>query len=151
MIKVLFVCLGNICRSPMAEFLFKDYLDKLGVLDKFVIESRGTSNWEEGNPVYPGTKEILDKYNIDYSGKTSMQITDEDFIEFDYIIGMDHKNVRNLKDFRNGKYRHKVFQYLEDRDVLDPWYTKDFEATHDDLVSNFDLWYEKIVSEKGLK
>ena len=96
--KVLFVCLGNICRSTMAEFVFKDKLEKNGLSNDYHVESRATSSWEHGNPIHPGTQKILRKYGIDYDkDKTSRKISNQDFEDYDYILGMDDSNIENLK------------------------------------------------------
>ena len=135
MIKVLFVCHGNICRSPMAEFLFKKLVKDKGLEDCFEIASAATSTEEIGNPVHYGTKRILDKFNIDYSKKRAYQLTKSDVQYYDYIIGMDQYNLRNLERMFGKKNK---FSLLLDypklyRDVLDPWYTGDFATTYADV------------------
>ena len=99
MTKVLFVCLGNICRSPMAEFLFKDMVNKKGLRDKFIIESAGTSNEEEGNPVHYGTKNKLAEVGINVDGKYARQLKKDDYEKFDYIIAMEQRNIRDIYDY----------------------------------------------------
>ena len=135
MIKVLFVCHGNICRSPMAEFLFKKLVSDKGLEDCFYIASDATSTEEIGNPVHYGTKKILDKFNIDYRYKRAYQITYNDVLEYDYIICMDKNNMRNLNRMFgiNPKFT-MLLDYPElNRDVLDPWYTGDFNSTYKDI------------------
>ena len=146
MIKVLFVCHGNICRSPMAEFLFKDLIDKQGLSDCFVVASAATSTEEIGNPVHYGTKRILDKLNIDYSRKRAYQITKEDVNYYDYIIAMDRNNIRNLERmFGNNSKFSLLLDYLGlNRDVLDPWYTGDFNSTYNDVVLGNNAFLEYL-------
>ena len=106
--KVMFVCLGNICRSPMAEFVMKS------ITDDFYIESRATSNWEHGNPIHEGTQKALTDHAIAYDlGKTSLQISDKDFAIFDYIIGMDASNVADLKKMAPKQYQDKICQFMD--------------------------------------
>lgn len=134
----MFVCHGNICRSTMAEFLMKDLVAKKGLSEKFYIQSAGTSDEEEGNPVHYGTRKILDRLGISYSGKRAVQLDVQDYNRYDYFIGMDSANRRNMKRLFNGDPENKVsclLDYTErPRDVADPWYTHDFEATYNDVV-----------------
>jgi protein-tyrosine phosphatase len=138
MIKVLFICHGNICRSPMAEFIFKDMVEKAGCADRFYIESAATSTEEIGNPVYPPARKRLAKAGISCAGKTARQITVADYEEFDYLIGMDDWNIRNMNRFWHGDKDGKIIKLLDltelKRDVADPWYTGDFEQTYQDIV-----------------
>ena len=134
----MFVCHGNICRSTMAEFLMKDLVAKKGLSEKFYIQSAGTSDEEEGNPVHYGTRKILDRLKISYSGKRAVQLDVQDYNRYEYFIGMDSANRRNMKRLFNGDPENKVsclLDYTErPRDVADPWYTHDFEATYNDVV-----------------
>ncbi|MGT2888462.1 low molecular weight phosphotyrosine protein phosphatase [Streptococcus didelphis] len=124
--KVCFVCLGNICRSTMAEFVMKTMLAG----EDIAVESRGTSNWEHGNPIHPGTQKILTKYAIDYDKKKrSLQITERDLEAFDYLIGMDKENVKDLLALSKGRWDSKIHLFIEGG-VPDPWYTGDFEETY---------------------
>ena len=136
MIKVLFICHGNICRSPMAEYLFRDLLKKYGAERDFCAESRAVSSEESGNPVHPGTKKVLDRLGISCKEKRAQLITKADCDEFDYLVLMDQKNERWLRPYL-GKNEKKVSLLLnwcgEERDVADPWYTGDFEATYRDV------------------
>ena len=139
--KIVFVCLGNICRSPMAEFVMKDLTD--GVY----VESRATSDWEHGNPIHSGTQAIFKKYAIPYDqSKTSQQISQQDFVDFDYIIGMDESNFQDLRKIAPGKYLEKVFQF-EEKSVLDPWYTGDFDETYRLVLAGCQKWIKRIKSE----
>ncbi len=133
-IRVMFVCHGNICRSPMAEFLLKDMVDKRGISDRFIIESAATTNEEIGNPVYPGTRKRLAREGISVDGKFAKRLRRDDYDKFDLIIGMDEENMRDMKRlFGDGKV-YKMMEFAGiDRDVADPWYTGDFEATYDDI------------------
>lgn len=137
MTKILFVCHGNICRSPMAEFVMKDMTERASVSSKFYIESAATSTEEIGNPVYPPARRKMAEYGIDCSGKTARQITKADYARYDLIIGMDSANIRNmLRIFGSdpdGKI-HKLMDYTSRHgDVADPWYTGDFEETWIDV------------------
>lgn len=136
MIKVMFVCHGNICRSTMAEFLFRDMVDKKGVGDRFIVASSATSREEIGNGVHYGTRKVLDRFGIDYSKKRAVQLTRADLDKYDYFIGMDDANVRNMTRILGD--REKVFKFLdfagENRSIADPWYTGDFEETYRDVI-----------------
>ena len=139
MIKILFVCHGNICRSPMAEFVFKDMVKKAGISDSFYIASAATSTEELGNPPHRGTREILGRLGISYDGKYAVQITRADYDKYDLIIGMDSANIRNLKRILGEDKENKIYKLLEfaglSRDVDDPWYTGRFETTYQDILT----------------
>ncbi|HEL9634761.1 TPA: low molecular weight phosphotyrosine protein phosphatase [Streptococcus suis] len=136
--KIVFVCLGNICRSPMAEFVMKS------ITDLHHIESRATSSWEHGNPIYPGTQKIFKQHNIPYDQtKTSQQISQTDFEEFDVIIGMDSNNVRDLRKMAPAHAQDKIFQFAE-KSVPDPWYTGDFDETYRLVKQGCQAWLEKL-------
>ena len=137
MIKILFVCHGNICRSPMAEFVMKDVVNKKRIADMFEISSAATSTEEIGNPVYPPARAKLKEHNISCAGKTARQMTAADYTYYDYIIAMDRFNLRNMKKFI-GNDKYKKVSLLMDYtnrpgDVADPWYTGDFETTWRDI------------------
>ena len=155
MTKILFVCYGNICRSPMAEFLFKDYLKKKGVADMFYIESAATSCEELGNPVYPPAKKVLNELSIDCSGKRARRICLADYDKFDYIVGMDEMNIRDMKNFFGGDKDGKIYKLLDfadgrtHKDVADPWYTHDFETTKRDIMVGIDGFYKCLINAKN--
>ena len=132
MIKILFICHGNICRSPMAEFIMKDLVKQAGKDREFTIASAATSREELGNPVYPPVRRMLRQHGIDCSGKTARQITPEDYTRFDLLIGMDHANLRNMQRFLQGDPDQKLHLLLEytnrPGEVADPWYSGDFDA-----------------------
>lgn len=137
--KILFVCHGNICRSPMAEFVLKDMVEKTDRTREFVIESAATSTEEIGNPVYPPARRMLAKHGIGCAGKTARQIRRSDYSNFDLIIGMDDTNMRNMARAFGGDPEgklHLLMDYSEHpgRNVADPWYTGDFDATWRDVV-----------------
>ena len=137
MIKILFICLGNICRSPMAEFLLKDMVKKRGIADDFYIASAATSTYEIGNPVHRGTRVKLAQYGISVAGKTAVQLTKEDYARYDYLIGMDTANIRDIMRIIGSDLQHKVYKLLQfagsERNIADPWYTGNFDVTYDDI------------------
>lgn len=136
--KILFVCHGNICRSPMAEFVMKDLVQKAGLSDHFYIESAATSTEEIGNEVYPPAKRKLAEHGISCKGKTARQMTRSDYQRFDLLIGMDDWNIRNMTRIAGGDPEGKVHKLLDytarKGDVADPWYTGDFDATWRDVT-----------------
>jgi len=137
-IRILFVCHGNICRSPMAEFIFKDMTAKAGLPAHFHIASAATSTEELGNPVYPPARRKLSEHGISCAGKTARQITRRDYADFDLIIGMDSANMRNMLRFFGGDREGKLKLLLEyagrpNDSVADPWYTDDFDAAYRDI------------------
>ena len=136
--KILFVCHGNICRSPMAEFVMKDLTAKAGRAEEFHIESAATSREELGNPVYPPARKLLNSKGIDCSGKRARQITKKDYDNFDLLIGMDEMNMVNMRrvfgDDQEGKI-HMLMDFTgRPGDVADPWYTGDFDTTWTDVL-----------------
>ncbi len=139
MIKLLFICHGNICRSPMAEFVMKDLVSKAGREREFYIESAATSTEELGNPVYPPARVKLAEHGISCAGKTARQVRPDDYERFDLLICMDRNNLRNLRRIIADDPEQKVRLLMDytgsGRDVADPWYTGDFDATWDDAVA----------------
>ena len=136
--RILFVCHGNICRSPMAEFVMKDLVKKSGLEDEFYIESAATSTEEIGNEVYPPAKRKLAEHGIGCKGKTARQMTRSDYDRFDLLIGMDEWNIRNMNRICGGDPENKIHMLLDytnrPGDVADPWYTGNFEATWRDVL-----------------
>ena len=142
MIKILFICHGNICRSPMAEFMFKDMLRNLNMEDKFYIASAATSSEEiwngVGSPVYPPAKKELTKHGISCGGKRAVQVTRQDYDKYDYIICMDSANIRNTERITGPDKDHKISLLLDyagraGQSIADPWYTGNFEITYKDI------------------
>ena len=135
--KILFVCHGNICRSPMAEFVMKDLVNKAGLADQFTIASAATSAEEIGNPVYPPARRKLAQHGISCAGHAARQLTAADYNRWDLFLGMDSANLRNMRRMFNGDPEGKVKALLsyagEERDISDPWYTGNFEATWQDV------------------
>ena len=135
--KILFVCHGNICRSPMAEFVMKDLVSQAGLEGRFTIESAATSNEEIGNPVYPPARRKLAEHGISSAGKTARRMTSADYSRFDLLIGMDDWNISNMQRICGGDPEGKIHKLLEFAgragDISDPWYTGDFEATWQDV------------------
>ena len=138
MIKIMFVCHGNICRSPMAEFVFRHMINKRGLADKISVASSATSTEEIGNDTHRGTKAILTKYGIPFTRREAVQLTRADYNKYDMFIGMDSYNIRNMLRIFGADPDGKVIKLLDltDRggDVADPWYTGDFEATYRDVT-----------------
>ena len=136
--KILFVCHGNICRSPMAEFVMKHMVEEQGLQDQFEIASAATSTEEIGNPVYPPARRKLAEHGIGCQGKTARQMTLEDYRYFDHIIVMDHNNIHNVKRLLGEDKDHKISLLMDytnrPGEVADPWYTGDFEATWRDVL-----------------
>ena len=136
--KLLFVCHGNICRSPMAEMVMKRLVGEAGRTEEFEIASAATSTEEIGNPVYPPARRKLAEHGISCDGKTARQITREDYLYYDVIVAMDRNNLRNLRRLLGEDTEQKIHLLMDytDRpgDVADPWYTGDFEATWRDVL-----------------
>ena len=137
MIKILFVCHGNICRSPMAEFVMKDLVKQAGLESEFLIESAACTSEEIGNPVYPPARRKLAEHGIDCSGKTARRLTAYDYRRYDLLIGMDGENLEDMHRMYGGDRNDKIRLLMDytDRpgDVADPWYTRDFDATWRDV------------------
>ncbi len=138
-IRILFVCHGNICRSPMAEFVMKDLVEKRGLEDLFVIASAATSTEEIGNDVHHGTKRILDRMGVPYEARSARRLRSTDARAWDYLIGMDEANIRNMRRMLGSEAEDRIFKLMEFAgsydDVADPWYTGDFETTYDDVLA----------------
>lgn len=154
MIKINFVCLGNICRSPMAEYLFKDYVKKKGLLSDFEIVSSATSYEEIGNPVYPPAKRILQLHGIDCANKRAVKLTKEDGSYYDYIICMDKYNLKNIERIFCGDNMDKVYllkSFCGGGDVADPYYTGDFNKTYEDIINGIDGLFAFISKTSQFK
>lgn len=153
-VSILFVCLGNICRSPMAEYFMKDLVEKEGLDWAFHIESAATSREELGNPVYPPARRELQKHGIDCGGHMARQLQKADYHRFDYLIGMDSSNIRNMHRICGGDAEGKICRLLEytDRpgDVADPWYTGDFSATWRDVSEGCTALLQQLRARHGL-
>ena len=138
MTKIMFVCHGNICRSPMAQFVMQDMVDKAGLHDEFYISSAATSTEEIGNPVHPGTRRKLNENGISCEGKRAVQIKAADYERYDYIIVMDSLNMRNLRRIIKNDDKQKIHKLLDftpgGGDIADPWYTGNFDVTYSDIV-----------------
>ena len=156
MTKILFICHGNICRSPMAEFVMKDLVEKAGLAEQFHIESAATSTEEIGNPVYPPARRKLAAHGIDCSGKTARQLRRGDYGQYDFLVGMDRENLRGMHRICGGDPDGKLHLLLDFTDrpgeVADPWYTGDFDATWQDVEEGCRGLLERItgsVTEKS--
>lgn len=149
MYRILFVCLGNICRSPMAEFVMKDLTEKAGLADRFQIASAATSREELGNPVYPPARRKLAEHGISCAGKTARTLTREDYQNYDLLIGMDESNRRNMLRICGGDPEGKIHLLMDytsrPGQVADPWYTGDFEATWRDVLEGCQGLLEQLV------
>ena len=153
MIKIVFICHGNICRSPMAEFVLKDMVKKRGVAHEFFIESRATSTEEIGNGVHHGTTRKLAQYGISTVGKTAIQLRKSDYEKYDYLICMDSWNVRNTLRIVGSDPEGKVHKLLEYAgradDVADPWYSDRFDVAYEDILSGCEGLLEAILDGRA--
>lgn len=147
--RILFVCLGNICRSPMAEFIMKDLVQKRGIAGDFYIESRATSAEELGNPVYPPAKAELEKHGIPCGGKVSILLQKEEYGAFDWLIAMDDMNLRAIHRITGGDPRGKAHMMMEHTArpgaVADPWFTRRFDVAYRDILEGCKAWLDVIL------
>ena len=150
MIKIMFVCHGNICRSPMAEFIMKKIVKDNNMENLFHIESSATSTEEIGNSVYPPAGRILAEHGISCSGKFARQMTFADYKNFDYIIAMDYNNLRNIDRIIGSDTDNKVHLLMyytgNQRSVSDPWYTRDFQTAYDDINEGCKALFSHIIT-----
>ena len=154
MIKVLFICHGNICRSPMAEYVLKDMVKKQYLEDRFCIASAATSREEIGNDVHRGTRRKLAEEGIDCPSRQARQVTKADYADFDYLLIMDENNRRNLLRILGGDPEHKIHGMLDwserPRDIADPWYTGNFDITYEDIVEGCETFLQHLKEEGEL-
>ena len=154
MIRVLFVCLGNICRSPMTEAVMRDIVAKAYLQDKIEVDSAATSAWHIGEPPHRGTQGKLQEYGISTAGMQGRQLKQTDFEQFDYIVGMDESNIRNIHMMLGNPDSPKIFRFLDltnhKKDVPDPYYTDDFQETYDLAVEGCQALLQKIKQEHKL-
>ena len=159
MIRVLFVCHGNICRSPMAEFIFKDMVTRRGLSEQFYIASAATSTEEiwngQGNPVYPPARQELARHGISCEGKRAVQIQKSDYDKYDYLLGMEQRNIRNMMRILGRDPEKKVHRLLDysknPRDIADPWYTGNFDSTYRDVVEGCEAFLDMLMREKKVR
>lgn len=154
MIRIMFVCHGNICRSPMAEFVLKDMVKNQGMDDRFIIASAATSTEEIGNPVHIGTKKKLAEHGISVDGKYAVQLKKSDYENYDYIIAMDSFNIKNIIRIIVQDTDKKVSRLLDfsdnPRDIADPWYTGNFDATYNDVKEGCNAFLKYIMKNQSL-
>ncbi len=147
--KVLFICHGNICRSTMAEFVMKDIVKKRGLENDFYIESAATHTDALGSDTYPATKEKLRENDISFEKRAARQIRKADYENFDYLIGMDEANRRNIKKAMGGDPDGKISLLLDHtehpREISDPWYTRDFDTTYNEITEGTNAFLDKII------
>lgn len=156
MTRILFVCHGNICRSPMAEFICKDLAEKQGVADRFFVQSAATSSEEicgtVGNPVYPPAKAQLEKHGISCAGKYAVQLRKDDYDRYDLFVCMDDNNIRNIGYVFPKDPQKKVCKLLDftarGGNVVDPWYTRDFDQAYRDIFDGCSALLETLLQEK---
>lgn len=154
MVRVLFVCWGNICRSPMAEYMLKDLASRRGLEDEFYIESAATSTEEIGNPVYPPAVRELAKHGISCGGHRARQVRSSDYDKFDYIIGMESIHLRLMRErFFSGDPQNKLYLMMDFTErpgsqVADPWYSGDFEATYEDIREALEGFVESVMANR---
>ena len=149
--RIMFVCLGNICRSPMAEFVFRDMVEKAGLKDRFMIASAATSNEELGNPPHPGTRAELAKHGISCQGKRAVRLKSSDYDRYDLFLGMDRWNIQSMKRLFGGDPEGKVHlmkEYSTGGEVDDPWYSGDFRTTYEDVSLACSGLLEKLKKDQ---
>lgn len=154
MIRIMFVCLGNICRSPMAEFVLKYMVKKEELENHFFISSSATSYEEIGNDIHYGTRNKLTKEGIPFTKREAKRLQKEDYDNYDFILGMEESNIRNIKRIVGNDKENKVYRLLDfskyPRDIADPWYTENFDVTYNDIVEGCE-GFIKYLKEKDFK
>lgn len=154
MVRVLFVCLGNICRSPMAEAVMRDLVEKHGLTAQIKIDSAGTGSWHIGEPPHSGTLKKLKAMKVSTSGMKARQLKSSDLDDFDYIVCMDESNVRNTREMLQAHTDAKIFRFLDltphKKDIPDPWYTGDFEETYSLCAEGCEVLLDKIKKDYAL-
>ena len=150
--KIMFVCLGNICRSPMAQIMFQEIINHNKLNNKIMVDSAATSNYEIGNSIYQPAFQILKQNNYKNIKHKAKQINDKDFLNFDYIVGMDKQNIINLKQMCPKKCLQKIHLIYDisatpTNEIKDPWYTNDFQTTFNQLKEILPLWLQKLINE----
>lgn len=150
--KIMFVCLGNICRSPMAQIMFQEIINHNKLNNKIMVDSAATSNYEIGNSIYQPAFQILKQNNYKNIEHKAKQINDKDFVNFDYIVGMDKQNIINLKQMCPKKCLQKIHLIYDisatpTNEIKDPWYTNDFQTTFNQLKEILPLWLQKLINE----
>ena len=152
MVKVLFVCYGNICRSPMSEFILLDMVKRRGIADQFRIASAATSTEERGNPVYPPARRILAKHGISCGTHYARRMERRDYQEYDYLIGMETCNINSMLRILGGDPQHKVYRMLDftdhPGDIDDPWYTGDFQGVYRQIYEGCE-GFLRMLSRSG--
>ena len=154
MIKVLFICHGNICRSTMAQFVFQDMINRQNLADKFLVDSKATSTEEIGNGPHYGTVQKLREVGVPVLAHRASQLRRRDYEEFDYLIGMEQWNIRNINRIIRKDSEHKVHLLLEytgeARDIADPWYTGNFDVTYDDVKEGCEAFLQYLIENEPL-
>ena len=149
--KIMFVCLGNICRSPMAEFIFRDMVKKAGLENEIICASSATSTEEYGNPVYPPARRQLLKMGIDPMGKRAMPLQKSDYREYDLLLGMEQRNIANMLRICGGDPEGKIRRLLDHsenpRDIADPWYSGDFDTACRDIQEGCRILLEELTKK----
>ncbi|OBZ19507.1 phosphotyrosine protein phosphatase [Bacillus sp. FJAT-27264] len=153
MVNVLFVCLGNICRSPMAEAVLRHKIHERGLSSSITVDSAGTGDWHIGNPPHEGTRRILDQHGISYEGMKARRVSSDDFENYQYIICMDNSNGTNVRKLQGGEEAELLFfmdllPEEELREVPDPYFTGNFEQVYDLMDAGCNVLLDTIVSEK---
>ncbi len=155
MIKIMFVCYGNICRSPMAEFVFKSIVEKNGKKNDVLISSSATSSEEVGNPVYPNARAELARHGISCDGKHAVQLKHSDGDKYDMFVGMDNDNIGRMKEILGEDKKDKICRLMDftphGGEVADPWYTRSFNTAYNDIYEGCTALYEKLVQEGKVK